>query len=240
LTKVFDRKWFVLRNFHCQWFEDSHILNEYLHHQQEGLSESLKKMGDTLPALFKLGAKLLLPSVMKQLMFAPMAKNNPASPLYWVEHENHYRVAAFYGSRDAYENIPDWGTNLPEAPSWSHYQRLDHGYDETKPVSELELNDMIRAAKFRGGECLSPKMSRGDLFSPLRWKCAFGHEFDATPNLVLKGGHWCPHCSTPPWNYDEEARRNPFFAQVWYANHTQAEENVYPRTCIYDLRGAAD
>ena len=27
-------------------------------------------------------------------------------------------------------------------------------------------------------------------------------------------GHWCPHCLTKEWNYYEQAKVNPFFAQV--------------------------
>ena len=37
----------------------------------------------------------------------------------------------------------------------------------------------------------------------------------ASPKLVLKGGHWCEKCEASPWNYDEIAKKNPFFAQVW-------------------------
>jgi len=52
---------------------------------------------------------------------------------------------------------------------------------------------------------------------------------------VLKGGHWCPECAPPGWRYDEEARRNPFFAQVWYPNHGREENNVYPADCWKDV-----
>lgn len=55
--------------------------------------------------------------------------------------------------------------------------------------------------------------------SPLEWECAFGHEFKATPNLVLKGGHWCPECERSKWNFAEMAKVNPFFAQVWTPIH---------------------
>ena len=99
---------------------------------------------------------------------------------------------------------------------------LDHGYDETKPLAELNIEDMRGAAKFRGGECLSETMTTGDLFTPLRWRCQFGHEFEMTPNTVLRGGHWCPDClpkydpSSPnPWNFEAIAAGNPFFAQVY-------------------------
>ena len=41
------------------------------------------------------------------------------------------------------------------------------------------------------------------------------HRFAMTPRLYLKGGHWCPATMVDSTNYDAEARRNPFFAQVW-------------------------
>ena len=88
--------------------------------------------------------------------------------------------------------------------------------------SELGIEDMKAAARFRGGECLSDSMTKGDLFTPIKWRCQFGHEFEMTPNAVLKGGHWCPDClpkydpSNPnPWNFETIAAGNPFFAQVY-------------------------
>lgn len=74
---------------------------------------------------------------------------------------------------------------------------------------------------------LQPKWLKGDLFTPLKWRCAHGHEFEMTPNLVLKGGHWCPEELPWPWNYDVEAKVNPFFAQVWYPLHDKDENNYY-------------
>ena len=126
--------------------------------------------------------------------------------------------------------VRDWGRIGRSAR-----RRLDHGYDENKPADELDLADMQRAAAFRGGSCESPSMRRGDLFTPLGWRCAFGHAFAATPNLVLKGGHWCAECAPPGWNYARQARRSPFFAQVWYPNHGADEDDVYPRDCVRDI-----
>ena len=96
---------------------------------------------------------------------------------------------------------------------------LNHGYDESKPVEAIDINDIKQAAEFRGGKCLSDTMKNGDLFTPLTWQCAFGHTFDATPNLILRGGHWCPVCERESWNYAEIAKTNPFFAQVWTPLH---------------------
>lgn len=93
--------------------------------------------------------------------------------------------------------------------------RLNHGYDESKDESLLDIADMRGAAEFRGGKCLSGSMTPGDLDTPLEWECHAGHVFRATPRIVLKGGHWCPDCMGHRWEYEEEARHNPFFAQIW-------------------------
>ena len=102
-------------------------------------------------------------------------------------------------------------------------ERLDHGYDETKPLAELGIDDMRRAAEFRGGKCLSDSMVNGDMRTKLQWECAFGHRFEASPTLVLLGGHWCDECMPAPWRYDEQAAHNPFLAQVWGKMHPLRE-----------------
>lgn len=70
-------------------------------------------------------------------------------------------------------------------------------------------------------------MTPGDMRTPLEWQCQFGHTFKASPTLILLGGHWCPECLPMPWNYDEIAKGNPFFAQVWNPAHSPDEHNVY-------------
>ena len=86
---------------------------------------------------------------------------------------------------------------------------------------------MRQAAAYRGGKCLSAEMESGDLDTPLEWECSYGHRFRATPRIVLKGGHWCPQCMPAPWKYDDEAKRNPFMAQVWYDSHAADEDEIY-------------
>ena len=99
-----------------------------------------------------------------------------------------------------------------------------------------DIEDMRKAAEFRGGKCLSPAMTKGDLSTPLDWECQFGHRFKASPTLVLLGGHWCPECLPLPWNYDEIAKGNPFFAQVWYPFHDKKEHNVYDESIFTDFK----
>jgi hypothetical protein len=149
----------------------------------------------------------------------------------WIETQNQGRISAFWGSLSKWEQIPDWYNDMPDVNAES--RTLNHGYDEEKPLEELSIDDMRKAAEFRGGECVSSSFN--GMSEKLEWKCAFGHEFKASPILILKGGHWCPECLAPPWNYDEIAKKNPFFAQVYYTNHDKDESNFYDEKCYEDI-----
>jgi hypothetical protein len=72
---------------------------------------------------------------------------------------------------------------------------------------------MRQAAAFRGGKCLAKNLNGMD--EKLRWRCTFGHDFEASPRLVLLGGHWCPDCLSSRGDYEEEVKHNAFLAQVW-------------------------
>lgn len=56
----------------------------------------------------------------------------------------------------------------------------------------LTLAEMQAIAESRGGRCLSDEYA--NIMSPLRWACAYDHEWVATPNNVKHHGSWCPHC----------------------------------------------
>ncbi|MBR6282937.1 MAG: NAD(P)-dependent oxidoreductase, partial [Muribaculaceae bacterium] len=56
----------------------------------------------------------------------------------------------------------------------------------------------------------------GDPAQRLVWECHSGHRFEASLQLVLAGGHWCPDCLSDHWdNFSDVAQHNPFFAQVY-------------------------
>lgn len=113
---------------------------------------------------------------------------------------------------------------------------FSHGYDESKADSELNIEDMQSAAKFRGGKCLSATMKKGDLRTKLEWECHDGHKFSASPYTVIKAGFWCPECCQPvPWNFDALAKKIPYFAQVWYNSHSPEENEFYPADCYKDI-----
>jgi len=224
--KIFEPQWFTLKNFHGQWYADSDVLEGYLHFRENmPIKEYFKKIADLLPKYMKL-SKLAPPFLVKKFMMEPITNKEVYGTMNWIRNNNMERITAYYGTKEDWENIGTWDTFKIYRPT-DQVSYLDHGYDETKPVAELDLEDMKKAARFRGGDCLSESMVKGDLYTPLKWRCAHGHEFEMTPNLALKGGHWCPEELPYPWNYDAEAKVNPFFAQVWYTNHLPEENNFY-------------
>ena len=244
--KVMERKWFALRNFHMQFYEDSKDLDHYAHHWEgaKTIDDYFDQVWENMPWYLKMVGKLnkYLPPIRWLVQKATkstlkkMAERKDGT-LGWINNKMDMRVSAFYGSYEKFENIPDWDVDMPEMSHDAEFKRLNHGYDETKDA--LSLKDLQGAAEFRGGKVLSPNWD-GDLYSTLKWKCAFGHEFDAKPYSVLKAGHWCPECLAPPWRYDEIAQKNPFFAQVWYPNHEKNEDNFYPADCYRDIQGIED
>lgn len=232
-TKVVGLNWFATRNFHGQWYEDSDILENYLHFRSGSADDFIEKLKKNATFSQKL-ARLVPAFIIKKFVMEPVA-NEELGTMYWIKNNVKDRITAFFGSKEKWEQIPAWNEFKLVRPSKTP-KRLDHGYDEAKPKSELDINDMKQAAKFRGGECLSDSMIKGDLSTKLKWRCAFGHEFEASPNLILLGGHWCPECLPTPWNYDEEAKRNPFFAQVWYQFHDKNESSYYDENILKNIK----
>ena len=233
--KLFAPNWFILKNFHGQYYADSDKLENYLHFRHNvPIKKYFDDMSKTLPKFYKL-SKLAPGGLVKKFLMEGLANKEVFGTMNWIKNRVPERISAYYGSYEDWKNIPKtWDKfEIKKASMTPTY--LDHGYDETKPQSELDLDDMKKAAEFRGGKCLSESMTKGDLFTPLKCQCAFGHTFEMTPNLVLNGGHWCPECDPIPWNYDEIAKKNPFFAQVWYPNHTKDEHNVYGMDIFKDF-----
>ena len=114
------------------------------------------------------------------------------------------------------------------ASSYAEHCRLSHGYDDTKPNEEIDLEDLKNASRFRGGKCGATAFEKGDIYAELDWECAEGHVFKSSPFTVLKAGHWCPYCIREGhWNFGLLAKRNPFYSQVWYDSHKKNENEAY-------------
>ncbi len=238
---IFNTKWLTTRNFHRMCYLDSDKLNEIIpfranipvkeYFAQMAKSPSVPK-GIQIARITK--AAKLVPHIVKLAMRA-MAYSEEHGTQWWIRHNITPRIHAYYGSMEAYNRIPDW-----KHMDLSHNSReavvLDHGYDESKPMEEFSLADMQQAAAFRGGKCLSKTMKQGDWDTPLQWQSASGEVFEATPRLILLGGHWAPGDmpfpyrgkeDERPWHWDEVAKSNPFFAQIWTPLHDPDENNIY-------------
>lgn len=244
--KLFDPDWFTLRNFHGQWYLDSDELERYCHFRSNvPIDEYFKGLLKNVEFYYRLAF------LAKPFAFAikPFMKKIAQTPVYgtlwWRENKVKERINAYYGSVAKWDSIGNSWDNFkcyrPEDDP-TKVRVLDHGYDESKPVDTLTLDDLKKAAQFRGGECLATEEEYVDFYTPIKWKCAHGHEFMMSANLVLRGGHWCP-AELPSdekgekfhWAYDKEAKVNPFFAQVWYPLHDKDEDNEYDESIFKDF-----
>lgn len=59
-------------------------------------------------------------------------------------------------------------------------------------AKRLRLEDMLVAAKARGGQCLSATYVNNS--TKLHWVCHRGHSWHA-PFATIRAGHWCPECA---------------------------------------------
>lgn len=240
LDLVFDGSWFATHNFHGQYYLDSDKLNDFLHFRSEsieyfyklyceklGFAASFSRFITKLP-----GGERIVAGIMRR-QFLKLALGEHGT-MNFVKNKKYDYIDPLFISEEEWAKIPEI-SKMQHFTDWKKVVYIDHGYDETKPASSLELEDIKNAAKFRGGECLSGDMTRGDMKTKLRFRCAFGHEFEASPRLILEGGHWCPQCERESWNYHEIAKVNPFFAQVWYALHGKNEKPKKYKKFISEL-----
>ncbi len=241
--KTTDRNWYALRNFHLQYFLDSHICDHYLTYSRDTMTTIWDELQKSMPLSFKTLSFLCRKfSIIRKLVeyqthgsLKKLVEQHANGTRNWYLQKKDQRIFAFFKDYETYESIPDWDPEHISKGIEPVQQILEHGYDESK--QNLSLPDLQKAALFRGGKCISTDWD-GDLYGTLHWVCAFGHEFSSKPFTVLKAGHWCPVCVNADWNGDEQARRNPFFAQVWYASHDPDESNFYSMESFEDISAA--
>lgn len=219
--KIFDTKWFALKNFHGQWYSDADVL-EGLFSFRENLPvrEYFRRLASKAPSYLKLA--FLCPAFVMKMFMGHVAMNRTLGTRYWIKSGNEARIDAFYGGMAEYNAIAPWkGFSLASPdpdPDEAEVATLslDHGYDESAPAASLDAAMLEKAAAFRGGRAVSVPDVTGDSLwdSPVEWECHDGHRFVLTPRTVLLGGYWCPQCMEKPDDYPRQARYNGFLAQV--------------------------
>lgn len=180
IEKFLKPEWQSIRNFHGLWFSDGDELEKLFSYQRESVSDCWRKILKThsyYSLAWILPAGLIRKAVIERLL----GDNN--APRKWLENKDEGKIKAYFGSKDnincleggwdrypvlAKGRLPDGEINYDElrgdksAKDAKFY--LDHGFDESKPECELDIEDMRDAAKFRGGRCISAVMKRGDLY----------------------------------------------------------------------------
>lgn len=214
---------FAIRNFHGMYYLDSDKLEKMFHFikdDKEYIKECTRK--------YTCGFDALLRGIMKFPPIQMMAKSifkkqfhhlslSKGGPLKAIRENTRKNITKFFINKKHWDKLPEFFSE-PNI-DYDKIIRLDHGYDDTKPESEINIDDIISATKKRGGRCLDKTMIKGDMRTKLHFVCADGHKFEASPKLVLHGGHWCPECEKSEWNPSHIAKINPFFAQIWNPLH---------------------
>lgn len=138
------------------------------------------------------GGQRLMGSILRK-RFDKLARTEHGT-LHFIEDNAEDHIDAYWGGRKRWEALPDKLSEMQHFTNWDAVVPINHGYDETKPESELDIADMQKAVEFLGGRLLITEMNKGDWSGKLEFQCAFGHKFTASPRLVLEGGHWCDEC----------------------------------------------
>ncbi len=60
-------------------------------------------------------------------------------------------------------------------------------------MEKLTIEEMHRIAKGHNGKCLSKRYNNAR--TNLKWRCAEGHIWKATPDSIKNQGSWCQKCS---------------------------------------------
>ncbi|CAE8581558.1 unnamed protein product [Polarella glacialis] len=117
------------------------------------------------------------------------------------------------------------GTCLSESYTSVHHALLwqcAHGHEWQAPLASIKYRkrwchtcllgssvkpglDVAQGIAFtRGGFCLSSEYRSS--YSPMRWRCQLGHEWEATLSNVKNGKTWCPRCAVN-WPLNLEAAK---------------------------------
>ena len=208
--EVLDPSWFATRNFHGQWFSDSDLLESLVPFRNQTFDEYLEEQTSNVPWFIRLGSSI--PRLVRR-KFEEVARG-PRGTITWLTEGYETHIKAYFGSFQKWKSIGDWDGIDFKRPSEKAID-LDHGYDLRQDQENISDNAVREAARFRGGKLLGGNIGSRDWFSPLRWCCHTGHEFPASLNLILKGGHWCPVCTADQASYPIMAEQSAFFRQVW-------------------------
>ncbi|MBQ0065925.1 MAG: FAD-dependent oxidoreductase [Firmicutes bacterium] len=225
IKDLYDPEVMPLYNFHGHYYTDSKDLDDILHfrcipgqYYWAGVKNEMERMAANpmIRAMFPTGEQMKYHN--KEI------GARKGGYYYALENKDEDWMNAFFGSKENRPDIKSWDDVELFHPA-GEPTYLDHGYDESKGLENLTVEDLQKAAAFRGGEYLETEVP-ADIYTPVTWKCHDGHVFKLSVNAVLQGGHWCPECIAETWHYGDIAKKNPFYAQVWTPLHGDNDNYV--------------
>ena len=69
--------------------------------------------------------------------------------LHFIEDHAEDHIDVYWGGRNRWVALPDKLSEMQHFTNWDAVVPINHGYDETKPESELDIADMRQAAQHR-------------------------------------------------------------------------------------------
>ncbi|MBN2168664.1 MAG: NAD-dependent epimerase/dehydratase family protein [Actinobacteria bacterium] len=100
--KIMERNWFALRQHRCGWFEDSDILDGYLHHWRESLEDHFDQVRKNTHWYVKCMGGVTPRRIVKLFL------KRMAYPIKWIEEDDREGIEYCFGSRENWESISGW------------------------------------------------------------------------------------------------------------------------------------
>ena len=234
----FDPNYFAARNFHGIWFSDGDKLENLFHYHGDTLKGFWKHVLVT-HKYYKLG-KFVPKKLLKALIIKPLLKDSNA-PHYWYKHHQEALMLASFGGSKKFEEISNnWenfnilalgkrrdGSDVDYEKLKNSPTRLNHFFDIDKPRNKIDINDLKNVAEAHGGKLITKEFKTGDIFTKVEWENSDGERFFARPHTVLCCGHWYNvSYKEYAWDFDRLAKKDKFYQQIWYDQHSP-DENYY-------------
>lgn len=142
-------------NFHGQYYLDGDKLENYLHFRHDSMQyfydcylENLGALCTVSKILCKLpGGQRIMGSILRR-RFDKLARTEHGT-LHFIEDNVEDHIDAYWGGRKRWEALPDKLSEMQHFTNWDAVVPINHGYDETKRESELDIADMRQAAQHR-------------------------------------------------------------------------------------------
>lgn len=125
-------------------------------------------------------AKFVIPEKIREMQLVASAKGGECLSEFYINNNTRLRWRCAEGHE--WEAVPSSiksGSWCPECAG--------------RKTPEAALHALKQIALSKGGVCLSSEYRAAK--SKLRWRCAQGHEWLATPDSISNKGTWCPCCA---------------------------------------------